>query len=219
MATYLQIQDRIIRETNRDDLADALPSDDTAVSIATLKLVIDQSIQFYSNERFWFNEQIDPISPATSATVVGQNYVNIPDGVEFFDRLSIQVGGSRYTLNRVELTDWDRVAGYVTSQGQPIIYAVMGATVKLWPTPSAIYNLVWVTVSDQSPLVLDADSNAWTTFAQDLIAFRSRYLLMRDYFRDVSGAQIAKAAELEALTNLRTLTAQKIAVGSLRSNW
>lgn len=219
MATLGDLKDRIVRETNRDDLVDALPSDATAASAQTLTLVINQSIQFYSNERFWFNEQIDPISPATSATVVGQNYVNIPDGVEFFDRLSIQVGGSRYTLNRVELTDWDRVAGYVTSQGQPIIYAVMGNTVKLWPTPSAIYNLVWVVVADQTPLVDDSDTNAWTTFAQDLIAYRSRYLLMRDYFRDVAGAQIAKAAELEALTNLRTLTAQKIAVGSLRSNW
>jgi hypothetical protein len=206
MATLADLKTRIITETNRDDLLDDLA--------AQLALAINQAIDFYSSQRFWFNETI-----ATAPCVIGNEYVVWPTGMITLDSVSCLVGSIKMRMTKRSLLDIENLAGAVNSQGQPTDYAVMGSQVRVWPKPNKAYVLTFVGVGSLSALVNTTDTNAWTTSAQDLIVARSKYLLYRDQFRDAAGAQIAKQAETEALAALTGLANRKLGTGRVRASW
>jgi hypothetical protein len=206
MATYADMQTRIIAETNRDDLLDDLAT--------SLTRAINQSIEFYANTRFWFTEAL-----LTAVCSPYNEYVAFPTGLRIIDRIGLTVGSTQYPLkvrSLVTIEDWAKVA---ISTGQPTDYAVYGDQIRLWRQPTIAYPLTFIGIADLSALVDGDDQNAWTNEAQDLIAARARYLLYRDQFRDQAGAQTAQIAEGEALSKLKGETARRLGTGRMRSSW
>jgi hypothetical protein len=212
MATYADLQARIIRETNRDDLGDTLA--------LSLTQAIQDAIAFYADQRFWFNESI-----ATSVTVLNNEYVSLPGTTNFrkLDRFAITVGATQYPLRAqslVQIEDWAKA---IQTQGQPTDYAVYGSadtpTYRLWPRPNAVFPLTWVGVVDLGTLSAGSDSNSWTTYGQALIVARAKMLLYRDQFRDMEGAQVAANAEAQQLNTLKTETARRLGTGRMKSSW
>jgi len=212
MATYADLQARIIRETNRDDLNDTLA--------LSLTQAIQDSIQFYADQRFWFNEQI-----ATSVTVLNNEYVSLPTGVNFrkLDRFAITIGATQYPLRPQSLVTIEDWAKAIQTQGQPTDYAVAGyadiPTYRLWPRPNAVFPLTWVGVVDLGTLSAETDTNSWCTYGAALIVARAKMLLYRDQFRDTEGAQIAANAEAQQLSTLKVETARRLGTGHMRSSW
>ena len=212
MATYADLKARIIRETNRDDLGDTLA--------LSLTQAIQDAIQFYADQRFWFNESI-----ATSVTVLNNEYVALPTGVNFrkLDLFAITVGATQYTLRMQSLKQIEEWAKAIQTQGQPTDFAVYGATdiptYRLWPRHNAVFPLTWVGVVDEPTLSADSDTNSWTTYGYALITARAKMLLYRDQFRDAEGAQIAANAEAQQLYTLKTETARRLGTGRMRSSW
>jgi hypothetical protein len=206
MAAYGDMQARIIAETNRDDLLDDLAPN--------LLLAINQSIEFYADTRFWFNETIQ-----AAVCVPNNEYVTQPTGLRKIDRLAVQVGGSQYGLTVRPFTVIDEWARAAVSIGQPTDYATYGYQVRLFRMPNIAYPLSFIGIINLSALALPTDTNAWMNEAQDLIAARSRYLLYRDLFRDQAGMQTAKMAEEEALSRLKSETAKRLGTGRMRSSW
>jgi len=215
MATLQDLRDRVIRETNREELLDAPNTDPTAANSDTLDQCIQRAIEFYANERFSFNE-----ATQTTDTAIGSENVAYPDGLRFIDSLSVNVGGNRYDLIVRDYTTIDTWLGYGPTAGQPTDYAVTTGLIQIYPVPTQVYTLTILGVVD---LPLDYNdpmsSNAWTNEAQDLISARTRFLLQRDYFRDVEGATLAGGAEQQALTSLRGKTTRKLGTGRLRGSW
>lgn len=217
MATLGELKDRIIRETNRDDLTDATPADSTAASAETLNLVIQRAIEYYADVRFWFTEQ-----RKTTVTVGGNEYVTLPAGYRQIDLLEVTVGTNRYPLRMQSYDVLEQWLGYGPTNGQPTDFSISGDQVRLYPAPNIAYTLTFLGLFDVLPALdytLDASTNAWTTYGEDLITARARYLLMRDYFRDDQGAAIASIAEGEAKTNLLAGTAKRISTGRPRPSW
>jgi hypothetical protein len=212
MATYADMQARIIREMNRDDLGDTLA--------LSLTQAIQDAIQFYADQRFWFNESI-----ASSVTVLNNEYVSLPGTTNFrkLDRFAITVGATQYPLRPQSLVTIEDWAKAIQTQGQPTDYAVYGAadvpTYRLWPRPNAVFPLTWVGVVDLSTLSAGSDTNSWTTYAQALIVARAKMLLYRDQFRDTEGAQIAANAEAQQLATLKVETARRLGTGRMKSSW
>lgn len=212
MATYAELQARIIRETIRDDLSDTLA--------LSLTQAIKDAIEFYADTRFWFNEYI-----ASSVTVLNNEYVSLPSGVNLrkLDRFAITIGATQYPLRAqslVQIEDWAKA---IQTQGQPTDYAVYGSqdipTYRLWPRPNAVFPLTWIGVIDQPTLVNASDTNSWTTYGYGLITARAKMLLYRDQFRDPEGATIAANAEAQQLSKLKRETASRLGTGRIKSSW
>lgn len=208
MATLADLKTRIITETNRDDLNDELAD--------ALTLCIQQSIDFYKNQRFWFNEL-----RATSTLTAGSEYLAIPPEFVFVDQLRIIIGGVRYTLTKNQFTEIEDLYS-VPLTGQPTNWAEYDYQARLWPTANIAYTMIWIGVRNVSPALDYEDPNSendWTTYGYDLIDARARFLLYRDYFRDEGGMQIAKAAETEAYSNLKAWSNRLMTTGRVRSQW
>lgn len=206
MATLADLKTRIIAETNRDDLLDDLASQ--------LTLAITQAVDYYSDQRFWFNEAI-----ATAPCVIGNEYVTTPTNIIAIDSVSCLVGSIKNRLRKRSLEYIEALAGTVSSQGQPTEYAVYGTQVRIWPKPSSAFVLTFLGVGALSALVNPTDTNGWTTSAQDLIVARAKRTLYRDQFRDMAGMQSASLAEAEALASLTAMTARKLGTGRMRASW
>lgn len=217
MPTLADLRDRVIRETNRDDLLDAPGADQTGTNSDSLDLCIQQAIKYFETQRFSFNE-----ARIVSTTVGSDEYVSLPGGLRFIDTLSVQVGSNRYPMRMQSYEVIEEWNGYATSAGQPTDFSVSNGRVRLYPIPNIAYPVIFLGVSEVTP-ALDYDDetseNAWTNQAYDLIAARTRYLLYRDYFRDDAGASTAFGAQQEALSELLNDAAQQIGTGRLRGSW
>lgn len=208
MATLSDLKTRIITETNRDDLNDELAD--------ALSLCIQQSIDFYKNQRFWFNEL-----RTTSTLTSGSEYVDIPADFVYIDQLRIIIGGVRYAMTKNTMEEIESLYS-VPLTGQPTNWAEWVYQARVWPTPNIDYTLIWLGVKNVTPALDYTDGNStneWLVSGYDLIDARARFLLYRDYFRDDQGMQIAKAAETEALSNLKAWSNRLIATGRVRSQW
>lgn len=215
MATLADLRDRIVRETNREELLDAPGSDPTAATSATLDLCIARAIAHYADTRFSFNE-----GTVNLTTVAGGDLVPFPETVRKIDRLSYSMGPNRYSLFLRDYALIDAWQGYGGVSGQPNDYAVTTGYIRLYPTPNIAYSLTLIGIIDIPTDFSDpTTSNAWTNEAQDLIAARSKFLLNRDYFRDETGALLAQGAERDALSNLLGKTINKISTGRMRGAW
>lgn len=206
MATLGEIKTEVIQRTNRDDLLDDLAD--------ALTLCITRAIEDYAAERFWFNEA----RTASTTVTVGNEYVDLPTDLLKPDYVWLVVGNVRFPLTKRET--WDIEELYSSPQsGQPTDYAMYQDTIRLWPTPTTAWQLIWQYVAQQPALTSDSSENAWTIYAADLVAAKACYLLYRDYFRDGDGAAAAKIAEAEAYARIKSESNVRIGTGRLRYRW
>lgn len=93
MANLDDLRNRIIREVNREELTDAPNADDrTAANSATLDDCIRQAIDYYSDNRFAFNE-------ARVVVEADGEYLDLPANLRLLDAV-VREDGSRYTLRK-----------------------------------------------------------------------------------------------------------------------
>ena len=92
MATLSDLKTRVQTELNRDDLADDLAD--------SLTLSIQQSIDYYAPQRFWFNEK-----RTTSTMTIGDECVDLPTGLRFIDKVFLVVGNVRYRMVERQMTE------------------------------------------------------------------------------------------------------------------
>jgi hypothetical protein len=65
-------------------------------------------------------------------------------------------------------------------------------------------------------LTTDADANAWTNEAADLIAAHTRMTMLRDVIRDADGVALAKDAIRDAENDLQMKTIRRISSGGVQ---
>lgn len=153
MPTFGQLQDRISLDyLNRTDL---LPE---------VKRAILNSIRTYEGTRFWFNE-----TQTALAASAGQTFVSIPSDFLILDRLEVTQNSSNFKL--VE-TSFDNIKdeNIVQTQGLPVDFSYHGNRFELFPIPDSAYTVTCYYIRTLPVLSADADTNAWTTEASNLIA-------------------------------------------------
>ena len=204
MATLGDLKQRLYDETNRDDLQDDLAS--------ALTRVIQDAIDFYAAERWWWNE-----TRVTSTTTPSSEYINRPSGDHITDRPFLLVGGVRFDLIKRSM---EYIEGMYTvpQVGQPTDYCEFGDQLRLWPTPNIAYTIIWLNVSDVTALNYadDTSSNAWTNQGAPLIAARAKMILWRDYMRDDAAYQRAETQERDAYNRLKGETNRRLGTGRIR---
>lgn len=197
MSTLLQLQTRLRLEVQRDDIAIA------GDSVQALTDAVDRAIEYWADERFWFNQ-----TSAAASTVNGTQTVAIPAALRTVDRVAY----NGYLLPKARLEEIQ----FRTDTGIPSRWAESDNNIALWPIPNAVYSLTLYGIAELGTPA-SAASNAWTTDALDLIDATARKILYRDYFIDDGNVARAMIAEREALEKLLRETRRKT-VTPLRSD-
>lgn len=214
-STLADLQNRIVTETNRDDLLDVLANQ--------LNQSISDAIDKYSNERFWFNEQRVLTSLAS-----GAQYTPLPSGYQDIDDIWITVGGVNFWL-RKKTNDYLEYLYAIPQIGQPIYWAPYQGQVRVWPTPNTTYPMIWLTVSLVTPALTypatvpdpsnPVQSNNWTVDGQRLITAQAKQFLYRDVFKDPDNATAAQLAIDDAYAELKGLSNRRLSSGFVRASW
>lgn len=201
MSTLAQMRSRIADDLDRDDI-------NTQIDKA-----INRAIEFYAKkERFWFNEVT-----ASFNTVASQfNYSSSDTGISNIREIDYVKIAIASTLN-FDLTPrtykyvQDSNVGNYTSQ--PTDYAYYKENFFIYPVPNAVYAITVSYTKSYTALSLDADTNDFTSNAEDLIEARASWWLYRRILKDYDAAADSKEEELEALQGLRIETARMISTG------
>lgn len=181
-------------------------------------LAINSAIKHYERKQFYFNSKT-----GTFSTVTNQEYYaaaansDIPDIVRIHS-MKVTDGGYKYDVRSVPFTEIDS-AQDGTFTGVPDCFATFSQQIRLYPIPDAVYTMTMAYTYRLAALSADADENAWTDDAEELIRQRAKLILATDTLRDIDMAQAAGAMERDALNALQKETRLRASIVTLRSDF
>lgn len=205
MATLGELKQRVITETNRDDLVDDLAT--------LLSDYFVRAIEYWSDTRFWFNT-----AKTSFNFVAGSDIQALPSDFLTPDKLYILVGPNRFSICKRTSEDIEMLYS-INSTGQPTDFCIDEDGLRVWPKPGVNYAGLWHYIKQLPALTDDSDSNEWTNEAQYLIVATVKRMLYRDVWRDQAGAEWAQVAENEELEKLKAKTNLRLKTGRLRRGW
>lgn len=182
--TYLLLQSQIADELGgRTDLLSTLSG--SGLTLSPVKNAIQSAIARWEREPFYFNEDYDTsfFSTANGTEVyTSATSTKISTLLNIY-RLHVTISGSRYALVR---RTWaymdDNAVG--TTVGPPTDFAYFAQQIRLNPIPDAIYTVAASYMKRLTALSADADTNAWTSEAFDLIRSEAKRILAREVLHD-----------------------------------
>ncbi len=191
MSTYAQLQSRIADELGgRTELL----SPSAGEVLSPIQLAILDAIQFWDNERFYFNEYR---TAGAFSTVRGQEFYTVADWadiptIQHIDKMSVLISGNRYHMKGRTEQYMEDISMNVSWLGQPIDYAYYNFQIRLYPIPDNAYPVNILGTKLYTALVNASDTNFWTTDGEMLIRATAKQYLYRDTILDD-----AKAASME----------------------
>jgi len=195
MATFGEIQTRVNSDClNRTDL-----------SAETVR-AIRSSIRHYERNRFWFNE-----SSTALATVSSQSHISRPtaffeiDIVRFFYDAS-----ASYELSPVDMRTLLQMRAGAQTFGDPTHYCIFGERIELFPIPTSAEPVVAHGFQQLTTLSGTADTNGWTSAAEDLIVYHSAKLMWATVLRNTQQAQVFAELERDSLRDLHKANDQRM---------
>lgn len=188
MATYLDMQTRIADELDRSDLT------------AQIKKAIVSAVKHYERRRFYFCE-----SSFTINTVAGQEIYTSSDAAAIatspnIERLNGLYANLRTPLHKALWEDIDDISATTTSRARPSRWAYRAESIRLYPIPDNVYAITAYNVPRLTELSADADSNAWTNDAEELIRLHAKLDLIANVIRGTDmGEEVATMAAREQM--------------------
>lgn len=208
MSALSVVRARIADDLNRSDL-------NTQIDKA-----INRAIEFYEKQRFWFNE-----NTWTFVTVAGtESYTfstaSTTDLLEIDQVTLTRTSTDIYPLDQITFQKLRQInTTGTTTRGAPSKFALYKSTWYLYPVPDAVYTVTIYGQKSYAAMTADADTNDFTTDAEDLIEARARWWVYANILKDVTQATVAKASEIEALQSLQAKTANIQSTGAIRPAW
>ena len=200
MATYGAVVNRIVEE---------LPRGDTSITAIVAQQMLS-AIEFYTNDRFWFNEKQTTLTTSSSLAY----YAWPSDMIEIDSVVAFDAAGTKYELEPMSYQQMN-IADAGNNFGQPYWYSTYGKQFRLLPVPDATFTFV---VSHQySPATLSAttETNAWTTEAEALIRARTSKNLCAIRFKDYDAARMYAEVEREEYRRLKDQTEKLLGTGEI----
>jgi len=206
MTDYGTMQTRIADELHRSDLT------------SQIKLSIQDAIEHYQEERFWFNED----RSTTFSTVDGQEFYTVTDAANI--PLISEIDTARITIT----TNWNYPLSARTYEqidmwqsndnfkAHPTDYARYNKTLRLYPIPNGIYTvrlsgtLIPTTVSDST------STNFWFTDAERLIRSHAKWdLYMHQIYSEGDAARMERV-ESRYYAEFASKNTNRLATGRIR---
>lgn len=175
MATLATMRTRISNYLNRADLN------------AEIDLAINRAIEYYEKERFYFHEAID-----TFVTIANQESYGtadtLPADIKEIDEVIITLAGTNKPPLNERTYNFIKELNVGASTGTPEDYAWYASKIWLYPIPNAVWTITLSYKKSYAALTLDADTNDWTTKAEDLIENHAMWQLQEQLLKDFEAA-------------------------------
>lgn len=192
LSTYGILQKAVADELgNRTDLL--APLSDSGLTLSPVKNAIQSAVSKWEREPFYFNETFDYATPLFT-TVLGQEFYDVDDepvsgdpvitGTPYFLELNLLINATRSPITKRSWQYIDDMASNPTSRGMPTDWAYFSARIRLYPIPDGAYPVRASRTGRLAALALDADANAWTEDAFDLIKSEAKLILAREVLHD-----------------------------------
>lgn len=193
MSTFAQMRSVIADDLDRSDMT------------TQINRAINRAIQHYEKEPFWFKETVGTFSCVASQKIYTTSI--IPTDISQIIRLEVVVSGNDQPLKEVTFDEIEDI-DYSHSTGIPDRYAYYDESIYLYPIPNDTYTIRIAYTKTYTELSLDADTNDWTTEAEDLIECRALWTIYARTIKDDEEASKYKTLEEDALKALRAKTEQ-----------
>lgn len=194
VATYGDMQNRIADELGgRSDLL----SPSAGLSESPIQLAILGAIDYWDNERFFFDEYR---TTGAFSTVAGQEFYTVADwadipNLQHIDKLSVLISNNRYFMEPRTAQYMEDVSINPLVRGQPVDYGYYNEQLRFYPIPDNAYPVNVLATKKFPGLSATADSNVWTNEAEQMIRTTAKQYLYRDTLIDPVGeARMAAAA-------------------------
>lgn len=205
MSTLAQIRDRIAGDLRRSNI----PTEIIAA--------INDAIAEAAKQRFYFNEM-----HTSFVTVPGTEYYSDLGLIELDDAWYWQngvVNGQKErfgVIGQLSANDY-RVGGPIG--GIPDTISRYGGQLRVQPIPTTIFTVYLDGYGKlaPSPLVGDADTNAWLTEGELYIKALAKRNVLRDVIRDYGEARALESIAEDYRSQLETDTTLRSQSGSIRS--
>ncbi len=204
------MQNRIADELGgRTELLSPSPG----LSLSPIQLAIQDAVDYWTDERFYFNEYR---TTGAFSTVVGQEFYTSADWadiatIQHIDKLSILISGNRFWMEPRTEQYMEDISMNVAWQGQPIDYSYYNFQLRFYPIPNGVYPVNVLGTKQFSTLTLAGDTNVWTDEAENLTRLTAKWFLYRDTILDDQKAQAMENAADSQCANLKGVTFKKAA--------
>jgi hypothetical protein len=195
MATFAAIKNNIESDLNRTDLT------------TSVNKYINEAINYYSNEKFWFTA-----GRTTFTTTPSQKPYGDADGVPNFSSIinfKITVNGSDNPVIPRPFSWIDNV-DISSFEGDPLYYGLLenSADQRVWlyPVPDATYTCTVTYRKTYADLSASADTNDFTDKAQFLIEARTKKNMYLEVIHNEERAALMNMKEQEQYLILKTRT-------------
>lgn len=205
MGTFIEMVNRIAAELRRSNI----PND--------IKNAINDAIAEAAKTRFYFNE-------------MHRSFDTVP-GVEYYDDMGlVELDDAWYYINNVPNGQKERL--YVEGQlaandyrignatgGQLQTISRYGGQVRIQPVPTSVITIYLDGYGklDPTPLVADADTNAWLSEGERYIRALAKHVVLRDVVRDYGEATALEAIAEDYKDKLISDTNLRASTGCIRS--
>jgi hypothetical protein len=188
-----------------------IDTSNTAVPLESVTSAINTAVDFWKLRRFWFNtaEDIGVLTLQDPVITLPSDFLSeIPDLAPFV----IDYSSMHYVLDKK--LPWQFQNVYLDNgYGLPQIYARIANEYRCYPIPDQAYTLITRYQKDYVPLVLDADSNDFTIYADQLIMYEALGRLMGELRQDEKMETYYRAAAEREYINLGNRTRKMNASG------
>lgn len=207
MPSLGEIYDRLSDELARSDL-----------STTQIPRAVRSAITHYETERFHFNEAIGSFSLTSSQEYYTQTDFAPLGTSPQIDRLSILIDDTPYELRKVGIEQIEAWSAGTTDRGDPYNFAYYADQIRVWPIPDQGRTVRAFYIERFATLTATASTNAWLTYAEELIVARAKLTLFRSVIRPDSETgmvdiRYAQEQEAEAYRALRHETTRRKATG------
>lgn len=183
------------------------------MTLSPIQLAIQDAVQFYEDERFFFNE-----SRITGAfnTVAGQEFYTSADWagiatLQHIDKLSVLISGNRYFMKGRTAQYMEDVSMNPSWRGQPVDYSYYNFQLRFYPIPDNVYPVNVLQTFKLAALSANNDTTIWTNEAEQLTRLTAKQYLYRDTILDKNMSDIMKEGAQEQFSNLKGATFRKSA--------
>lgn len=190
--------------TMRATIADKINRTDLNTQI---DLEINRAIEhYYNSERFFFNETSGSFSTVASQEAYTASDAAFIGTIREVDYVKLVVTSTNHQpLELRTFQDLQRInQGRAT--GQPSNYAWYQNGFYLYLIPNAVWTVTVFYTKTYTDLVLAADTNDYTVYAEDLIEAHAMAAMYNDYLKQYEEGSKAKEKEGMALLALRSRT-------------
>lgn len=185
----------------------------TAVSSADVGELVNSALNYWKNNRFWFNE-------ITDTTTLTESDPSVPLPADWLvpsidDCFVIEYSGIRYPLKKVSESQYN--AMYLSNGiGQPWWYSRQADTeYKVYPIPDRDYTLRRFYLRNYDDFSSDSDTNAFSEKATNLLQYTAAAYGSRDFRQDEKMYEAFQAQAKREYDSLMVITRKDNATGSL----